>query len=308
MGNVGVFDRWPSVAGSAKEGGRRVHSPSPSECAQDSPLISIVTIGRNPGADIRRTVGSVRRQSFKNIEHIVVDGDSSDGTIAWLRDNDDLIDYWMSEPDAGIYDAMNKGLMLAKGSIIGLLNCGDEYTSDCCEIVARRIPAARSHEAIILSGGMERTDERRGLSFWLPATRQRFFDRITHGMPLNHPATFVTAAAYRAVGLFDPSFRLCGDYDFIYRAFRRGGVRFEFAEEKLAIMPMGGVSERLGNLWTRAKEHYRIRSGSMGKLHNLLNCGQLIAVNGLKFAAKAHVSSAMLRFYYRGRHPRQRLP
>jgi glycosyltransferase involved in cell wall biosynthesis len=301
---VGMFERWPAVRGTDREGGRRIGPSAQTDRRRDGPLVSVVTVARNPGAAIRKTTQSIRAQSYANIEHIVIDGGSVDGTTDWLQANEDCIDYWISEPDSGIYAAMNKGLMLARGSIIGLLNCGDEYTPESVATVVRQIPLARCGEAIILGGAMERTEESRNLVFRLPATQERLRNRLAHGMPLNHPATFVTAEAYRVAGLFDPSFRLCGDYEFIYRAVRHGGIRFEFVAETLAVMPMGGVSERVSSLWTRAREHYRIRKGSMGQLNNLLNCGQLIAVNGAKLVAKARLSGPAMRFYYRRRHSR----
>lgn len=299
-----MFDRWPSAAGSSAEGGRRVRAGARVGPA-GQPLISIVTVAWNPGIPaIRRTLRSVRAQSYPAIEHIVIDGGSTDGTVAWLREDDDSIDYWITERDHGIYDAMNKGLMLAKGSIIGLLNCGDEYTEHCCRIVAEQISQIRSTHPIVLAGAMQRTDEARGLAFSLKSTPERLRRKLERGMPLNHPATFVTAEAYRRVGLFDPSYRLCGDYDFIYRAARCPAVAFEFVDETLAVMPMGGISERVASLWTRGREHYRIRKGFISAPRNVMNCARMLALNGAKLITKSRLSAGAMRFYYHYRHSR----
>jgi glycosyltransferase involved in cell wall biosynthesis len=298
-----MFDRWPA-AGKCVEGGRRARGVQRVAPAVE-PLVSIVTVAWNPGIPaIRRTLRSVQAQSYAAIEHIVIDGGSTDGTLAWLRENDDSIDYWISEPDQGIYDAMNKGLMLAKGSIIGLLNCGDEYTEHCCRIVAGQIAQARSTQPVILAGAMRRTDETRGLAFSLKSTPQRLRSRIDRGMPLNHPATFVTAQTYRSVGLFDPSYRLSGDYEFIYRAVRCPAVEFQFVDETLAVMPMGGISERVTSLWRRGREHYRIREGFMSAPRNAFNCARMLALHGAKLIMKSRLSAGAMRFYYHIRHPR----
>jgi hypothetical protein len=299
-----MFARWPAAAGTSAEGGRRARGVDRVAPAGE-PLISIVTIAWNPGIPaIRRTLRSVRAQSYPAIEHIVIDGGSTDGTVEWLRENDDSIDYWITERDHGIYDAMNKGLMLARGSIIGLLNCGDEYTEHCCRIVAGQITQTRSTQPVILAGTMQRTDEARGLAFSLKSTPERLRNGIDRGMPLNHPATFVTAQAYRSVGLFDPSYRLSGDYEFIFRAARCPAVEFQFVDETLAVMPMGGISERVSSLWRRGREHYRIRKGFVSAPRNVVNCTRMLAVHGVKLIMKSRLSAGAMRCYYHTRHSR----
>src|SRR5450432_3085742 len=90
-----------------------------------APLVSVVTVVYNGAAQLRSTIESVLGQKRDDIEYIIVDGGSTDGTIDILRGLDDRIDYWISEPDAGIYDAMNKGIHLARGKFVHHLNIGD---------------------------------------------------------------------------------------------------------------------------------------------------------------------------------------
>ena len=96
----------------------------------DRPLVSIVTVVYNGAATIERTIASVLGQSYPNIEYIIVDGGSTDGTLDILRAHEDRVDLWVSERDGGIYDAMNKGVALCTGEWVGLINADDWYVDD----------------------------------------------------------------------------------------------------------------------------------------------------------------------------------
>ena len=95
------------------------------------PLISIITVSFNSEKTIERTLKSVAAQTYKNIEHIVIDGASTDGTVALISKYVGSISYFCSEPDAGLYDAINKGLRIAKGDVIGLMHSDDFFADDC---------------------------------------------------------------------------------------------------------------------------------------------------------------------------------
>ena len=100
----------------------------------NKPLVSIITINRNNLVGLRRTIASVLSQTWKEFEYIVIDGDSSDGSDEFIRTKDSLIDKWISEPDTGIYNAMNKGIKMASGEYLLFLNSGDElYSSNILE-------------------------------------------------------------------------------------------------------------------------------------------------------------------------------
>jgi glycosyltransferase involved in cell wall biosynthesis len=106
---------------------------------ENMPLITVVTVVRNGEAMLEETILSVINQTYQNIEYIIVDGASTDGTLDIVRKYEDRIDYWISEPDEGIYDAMNKGIRLAIGEFIGFLNSGDSYVLNSCETVSEVI-------------------------------------------------------------------------------------------------------------------------------------------------------------------------
>src|SRR5437868_2830023 len=116
-----------------REGGRRCSGQF-----REMPLISVVTVTRNAGKTIERAISSVQEQNRADVEHIVVDGGSDDSTLNILERFDDKLEYWSSEPDGGIFDAMNKGISLARGRFIGILNADDYYLPGALDLVAEK--------------------------------------------------------------------------------------------------------------------------------------------------------------------------
>src|SRR6185295_16144009 len=124
---VPSLDDYSVVPGrEGRKGGRRANEIAKTE-SSSTPLVSVVTIVRNGAHTLSRTIESVLSQDFPDIEYIVVDGGSTDGTLELLRANQDQIAIWISEADQGISDAFNKGIALSRGEIIGLLNSDDWY-------------------------------------------------------------------------------------------------------------------------------------------------------------------------------------
>lgn len=200
--------------------------------------MSVVTVVWNAAATLPRTIASVREQrSAAELEYIVVDGGSTDGTLA-LIDTDD-VDLWISERDAGIYDAMNKGVALARGEIVVLINADDSLLPGAltavCEWFAKRPECGVVYGDIILDA----TGDRPSVRFRPPA---RLAVRDWHTIPIPHAATMVRRAVYERVGLFRTDLRLAGDYELLLRAFT-AGERFEYLPQPLAAVGRGGRSD-----------------------------------------------------------------
>lgn len=173
------------------------------------PDLSIVTVTYNSAATLVDTLESVKRQTFRDFEHIVVDGGSTDGTIEILKNAGDAI-RWISEPDAGIYDAMNKGIRLARGQWIHLLNSDDYYMSS--STLADIRPC--------LKDGMVNYCDLVRLELNGERTRQSYRFRrwpLYFSAYLPHPSLIVSRQQYEAVGLYDTSFRVAADHDMILR-------------------------------------------------------------------------------------------
>ena len=178
---------------------------------------------------------SVLSQDYPNIEYIVVDGGSVDGTLDVIRRLEDRIAMWISEPDSGISDAFNKGVALARGEIVGIINSDDWYESNAVNSAVR---ALREMDADIVCGGMQYwSGEKKS---WRVRSDP---GRLEETMYVGHPTVFARRNAYRQVGLFRPDFRLAMDYEWLLRA-KCAGVKIVGLESCLANMTEGGSSDR----------------------------------------------------------------
>jgi glycosyltransferase involved in cell wall biosynthesis len=197
--------------------------------------VSIVTVVRNAESTLERTVKSVLSQTHRNIEYIVIDAASTDGTLDIIRRYEDRIAAWISEPDKGIYDAMNKGVSMASGSAIGILNAGDAYLPDTvAQAFGQLVPSAP-----MLVYGKTRIVNSSGEQ--IGAIGRRFDPAKVFGsVGFMHPSLFATQLAYARNGLFDLRLRCGADSDWILRAYRRG-IDFKMAEHE-CVMANDGVS------------------------------------------------------------------
>jgi glycosyltransferase involved in cell wall biosynthesis len=234
----------------------------------NQPLISIVTVVFNSEAYLEATILSVLNTTYTNYEYIIIDGGSTDKTVEIIKQYEDRISCWISESDRGIYDAMNKGIKLARGKIIGILNSGDLYNPETLKIVDRIYCKFSENQSLIITGAMERFDELTKTKFTQLRTEKDLKRNINFGMPLNHPATFVTKNVYETVGYFNPDYKICGDHDFIFRVYYSRSTKFSFTDRVLASMSMGGVSEKISSLWIRAREKIEIRKDKLTFMQN----------------------------------------
>jgi glycosyltransferase involved in cell wall biosynthesis len=225
------------------------------------PLVSVVTVSFNSEKTIRRTIESIANQTYERIEFIVIDGGSSDNTLSILAEYQSVVSRLISEPDAGIYDAMNKGIRIAKGDWIHLLNSDDYYASPSAIESAVDVldPAFTNYFGM----WRESADEHRVLQAW---TYRRW--RLFVSAFLPHPALIVSKAQYDAVGLYDTSFRIAADHDMILRLTKQwAGKLHEFP---LTVMQQGGVSETNKVRSLREFELLSIRHGLAAPLAKLI--------------------------------------
>jgi glycosyltransferase involved in cell wall biosynthesis len=200
--------------------------------------VSVVTVVWNAAATLPRTIASVREQrSTVALEYIVMDGGSTDGTLG-LLDTDD-VDLWISERDAGIYDAMNKSVALARGEIVVLINADDRLLPGALAAVCQRF--AERPECGVVYGDViiDPMGGRPGVRFRPPP---RLSVKDWHTIPIPHAATMVRRTVYERVGLFRTDLRLAGDYELLLRAFT-AGERFEYLPRPLAAVGRGGLSD-----------------------------------------------------------------
>lgn len=211
------------------------------------PAIAVVTVCRNALALLRPTVESVLAQGYPALEYWIVDGASTDGTPEYLRSLADRGVRFVSEPDAGIADAMNKGVRLSRADWIAHLHGGDAYLPGALLAVGA---AARDGAAEVVCGSIWKEEER-GRTLYRPDPRHLRLDMTVH-----HAATWTRRTVFGRLGGFDPRYPNAMDYDFFLRA-RASGARFLVVDRPLASMAKGGQSER--SLWITMRETHAIR-------------------------------------------------
>jgi glycosyltransferase involved in cell wall biosynthesis len=198
------------------------------------PLVSIITVSLNSEEHIEQTIESVSSQSYDNIEYIVVDGGSEDATLELLRKHGGSISRWISEPDNGIYDAMNKGIALCRGEMIGMINSDDWYLPTAVEEIVKA--SVENGNADVFFGDL--------LVYYEGG---RFMEEIrgslaglTRDMTLNHPTVFVKRSSLGDKG-FRTDLRLASDYELMLRLYRSGAV-FHYVGKPIACYRTGGKS------------------------------------------------------------------
>lgn len=203
--------------------------------------VTIVTVCYNAESTIANTLESIAMQTFEDLEHIVIDGASTDKTLTVVERYGRRLAHVRSEHDRGVYDAMNKGLLLASGDVIGFLNADDVYAD---REVLSRVMAIMEHERLdALFGDVEffrpeepaRTVRRYRSSQFSP-------DRIAFGWMPAHPALFLRRRVYERFGLFRTDYRIAGDFEYCARIFRDNTLAYRSLPETLVRMRIGGIS------------------------------------------------------------------
>lgn len=201
--------------------------------------ITIITICYNSAATLEKTILSVAGQSYENIEYIVVDGNSSDGTLDLIKKHKETINQWISEPDNGLYDAMNKGIAMATGDLIGILNSDDTFhNSKVVEAIAN-FHAANIIDASVgnimqytATGKIVRIYSSR---YWTP-------EKLKIGFMPPHPSIFFKKGLFVDYGNYDLGFIIGADYELITRFFLKNKIVWKYSGITTTSMLMGGLS------------------------------------------------------------------
>ena len=219
---------------------------------EKKPLISVITVCYNAAATIEETMLSVLNQTYPNVEYIIIDGGSTDGTVEIIKKSADRIAYWVSEPDKGIYDAMNKGIAVATGEYLNFMNAGDSLYDEntISEVVSQLDPASDivygDNISILKNSRYRKTSCEAG--------------GLAKGMPFCHQSVFVRAA-YHKQHPFCTKFKAAGDYNFFYNALFVNNVKFQYMPIVVSVYDgRGGMSK--DNYWLTYKEYLTIRNES----------------------------------------------
>ena len=201
---------------------------------------SIITISYNSEKTIEDTIVSVLAQNYSNLEYIIIDGGSKDGTLEIINKYKNKISKIVSESDRGVYDAMNKGVKLATGDIVGILNSDDFYKNTT--VLKDVYEVLQNNDVDACYGDIEyvdRNDIKKIVRFWKAGEYRK--DKLDSGWIMPHPAFFVKKEIYNKFGLFNIDFKLASDYELMLR-FLIKGLRVKYLPKTLVTMREGGLS------------------------------------------------------------------
>ncbi len=232
--------------------------------------ISIITIAYNSGHSIADAIQSVLAQTYPNIEYVIVDGKSKDNTVEVVKSFGDRISKFVSEPDKGIYDALNKGIKMATGDIIGFMHSDDLFASD--DIIEKVAALFVKHDVDSIYGDLQyvyKNDTNKVLRYW----RSGDFSirKLRMGWMPPHPTFYVKKKVYDQYGLFNTNFRIAADYDTMLRFLGKYRISTMYLPEVMVKMRVGGASNRsLKNIIRKSKEDMQaIRDNQFGTVFTL---------------------------------------
>lgn len=197
------------------------------------PEFTIITVTLNSENTLQRCIDSLKAQKCKDFEYIIVDGVSHDSTLQIIDNNRDLVDTLISEADSGLYDAMNKGISIARGRFVGILNSDDEYLPETLSLIRKHLESDSGSQVIY--GDLFMGD---GMHERLSVPINEISSRM-----IPHPTVFVSLETYRKHGVFNTSYIVAADYELVLRL-RNFRINFHRINQPLARMHPGGYSAK----------------------------------------------------------------
>ena len=233
--------------------------------------VSIITATYNSQNTILEAIQSVASQSYNNIEHIIIDGKSTDNTLSIIKGNSDKISKIISESDEGIYDALNKGIKNASGDIIAFLHADDIYADNT--IIENAVKLFSEKETDSIYGDLQyvsKEDTNKIVRYW--KSGEFTISKLKKGWMPPHPTFFVKKEVYNKFGMFDTSFRISADYDIILRFLGNHKISTAYFPEIMIKMRVGGESNKsLKNIIKKMKEDVKaLKKNKVGNWHTVL--------------------------------------
>ncbi len=232
---------------------------------------SIITITYNSIDSLEDTITSVVKQTHPDVEYIIVDGQSTDGTVNLITSYNHVVTTWVSEPDNGLYDALNKGVAMATGEVIGFVH-SDDMLADATvlEAIAKAFNA-KNVDGVY--GDLDYIDKQQPHKIIRKWRSQDFKSSLLKkGWMPAHPTLFLKKAVYDKHGQFDTSFKIAADYEFMLRVLSDTSLTFSYMPKVFTKMRVGGASNRsLKNILQKSKEDWRaIQTHDVGSVWTLV--------------------------------------
>jgi len=203
--------------------------------------VSIITVSFNSAKTIADTIDSVLSQDFPEIEYIIVDGGSTDGTVDIIRQNENRISQWISEKDQGMYDAMNKGIAMATGDVIGILNSDDVYMNTHVISDLMRLMQSQNTEVVFADLILvDSSNQNKVIRYY---DSGRFHpSKFKFGWMPAHPTVFVKRELYQRVGKFSTTYQIAADYEMLIRMLAIEKASYAYFPKPVVRMRAGGAS------------------------------------------------------------------
>jgi glycosyltransferase involved in cell wall biosynthesis len=219
----------------------------------EQPLISIITVVYNGEKYLQQTIDSVVNQTYDNIEYIIVDGASSDRTLEIIKKNTNKITKWVSEPDKGLYDAMNKGYQMASGELVGTINSDDWYEKNAVQTIVNTYLECPDKKVF---HGDKNCIEINGNTHVKKARTSTFLFKY-HAMVFNHPTMFIHKDIYKNQK-YNINLSSLADYQYALEVYYADKTAFYYIPQVISNFRLGGISGNL-SLWQSIKENYIAR-------------------------------------------------
>lgn len=217
------------------------------------PKLSIITVNYNDLNGLKKTVQSVRTQTSQEFEHIIIDGGSTDASVEYIKKHQDSFSYWVSEPDKGVYNAMNKGIEQASGEYLLFLNAGDHFRN---EQSLQRALTHLSGEHIIYFN-LHVVEGSRDFTKTYPS-RLSFSYFVEDTLP--HPATFIKKTAFAKAGTYREDFKIVSDWKFFIDAICRYQLSYKKVSDTITTFYIGGMSSDPKNYDLKNNERTEVLS------------------------------------------------
>lgn len=227
--------------------------------AETATKISLITVCYNRKNTIRKAIESVLSQDYSNIEYIVVDGASTDSTLSVVNEYKNQISKIISEPDNGMYEAINKGIKACTGDIIGLVHSDDFLYS--CNTISKIATAMQLSNCDLLygNGSFFKPDQpEKTVRTWIGGPYSK--NKVKWGWLPLHPTVYIRKKCFERLGLYDESYQIAGDSELLVRYFYRGNLKVFYLNDYIINVSMGGKSTCLkskGKTWAEDLRHYR---------------------------------------------------
>ncbi len=243
------------------------------------PLVTIITVVFNGAQFLEQTIRSILQQTYKNIEYIVIDGGSTDGTLDIIKRYDANITRWISEKDRGTYDAINKGLDMATGDLIGLLHEGSRYTPKCIETAAALFLQSDSDEVIVAGS----------INWIYPKKKPGIRSQVKPLHPGNpsvwHESLFISSELTRKNGRYDLQYKICADNDYVARAISANNAAVVYSD---AIFVEYLTDWRQAGQFVKLRESYLIQNKYLGTPFALKNAARRLTMMPLSILLKKY--------------------